>query len=131
MERKLRKQIEYYFYNYEKIKKEAAQYISDLCAVSSPILENLGRGSGISNITEAKGIKLAEYNKYLWCEVVEKTYLTYRWTFEGIILQHRYFKKERHEKTCMSIGCEPSTYYYNLNRALGTAEMWAKEYRLL
>ena len=78
----MRKVIESAFYNYEKNKKESAEYVSDLCSVGSPVLENIGRGSGIKNPTEINGIKLAEYKKYLWCEVVERTCTTFKFEYE-------------------------------------------------
>ena len=130
MDIKTRREIEYAFYNYDKIKSEAAEYVADLCSVKSPILENLGRGSGISNPTEMNGIKLAEYNKYLWCEVVERTMTTYRFEYEYEIIKRKFFDKWGRVKIMATYSISESTYHFWLNRILETANMWARELRL-
>ena len=125
MDKEKRKTIEQAFYNYEKNKKEAAEYVADLCSARSPILENLGKGSGIKNPTEMAGIKLAEYNKYLWCEVVERTVTTYRFSYEYIIIKRKYFDKKPRRGIIAECGSE-RTYQYWLSQILETAEQWAE-----
>lgn len=126
MDKEKRKTIEQAFYNYEKNKKEAAEYVADLCSARSPVLENLGKGSGIKNPTEIAGIKLAEYKKYLWCEVVERTVTTYRFSYEYIIIKRKYFDKRPRRSIITECGSE-RTYQYWLDRVLITAERWAYE----
>lgn len=131
MEYKIRKQIEYAFYNYDKLKADASEYISDLCSLKSPGLENLGHGSGVSNPTENAGVKLAEYNKYLWCEVVEKTVTAYRWEYEYTLIRKKYVEKKGRRLICTELNLPERTYHYWLDRVLGTAEQWAKELKVL
>lgn len=131
MEYKIRKQIEYAFYNYDKLKADASEYISDLCSLKSPGLENLGHGSGVSNPTENAGVKLAEYNKYLWCEVVEKTVTAYRWEYEYTLIRKKYVEKKGRQRICIELGLALSTYHYWLDRILNTAEQWARELKVL
>lgn len=125
MDKEKRKTIEQAFYNYEKNKKEAAEYVADLCSARSPILENLGRGSGIKNPTEIAGIKLAEYKKYLWCEVVERTVTTYRFSYEYIIIKRKYFDKKPRRSIIAECVSE-RTYQRWLSQILETAEQWAE-----
>ena len=127
MENSRRREIESAFYNYQKNKKEAAEYISDLCSVRSPALEDLGHGSGISNPTETSGIKLAEYKKYLWCEVVEKTCTTFRFEYEYELIKLRYFNRISRNSVISYLNVSERTYCYWLDRVLITAERWAYE----
>ena len=127
MENSRRREIESAFYNYEKNKKESAEYISDLCSVRSPALEDLGHGSGISNPTETSGIKLAEYKKYLWCEVVEKTCTTFRFEYEYELIKLRYFNRISRNSVISYLNVSERTYCYWLDRVLITAERWAYE----
>lgn len=127
MNREMRKIIESAFYNYEKNKKEAAEYVSDLCSVRSPALEDLGHGSGISNPTETSGIKLAEYKKYLWCEVVEKTCTTFRFEYEYELIKLRYFNRISRNSVIRYLNVSERTYCYWLDRVFITAERWAYE----
>ena len=131
MEYKIRKQIEYAFYNYDKLKADASEYISDLCSLKSPGLENLGHGSGISNPTENAGVKLAEYNKYLWCEVVERTVTAYRWEYEYTLIRKKYVEKKGRRLICAELGICDRTFDYWVGRILNTAEQWAKEFEVL
>ena len=131
MEYKIRKQIEYAFYNYDKLKADASEYLSDLCSLKSPGLENLGHGSGVSNPTENAGVKLAEYNKYLWCEVVERTVTAYRWKYEYTLIRKKYVEKKGRQRICTELGLALSTYHYWLDRVLSTAEQWANELKVL
>lgn len=130
MENARRREIESAFYNYKKYREEAAEYISDLCSTKSPVLENLGHGSGISNPTEISGIKLAEYKKYLWCEVVERTCTTFRFEYEYKLIERRYFRRMSRNAVIRSLNISPRTYYYWADRILMTAENWAYELRL-
>ena len=127
MENARRREIESAFYNYKKYREEAAEYISDLCSTKSPVLENLGHGSGISNPTEISGIKLAEYKKYLWCEVVEKTCTTFRFEYEYELIKLRYFNRISRNSVIAYLNVSERTYCYWLERILITAERWAYE----
>ena len=127
MENSRRREIESAFYNYEKNKKESAEYVSDLCSVRSPALEDLGHGSGISNPTETSGIKLAEYKKYLWCEVVEKTCTTFKFEYEYELIKRRYFRRMSRNSVIRYLNVSERTYCYWLDRVLITAERWAYE----
>lgn len=127
MDKEKRKTIEQAFYNYERNKQEAAEYISDLCSPHSPVLENLGRGSGIKNPTEIAGLKLAEYKKYLWCEVVEKTCTTFRFEYEYELIKLRYFNHISRNSVISYLNVSERTYCYWLDRVLITAERWAYE----
>lgn len=131
MEYKIRKQIEYAFYNYDKLKADASEYISDLCSLKSPGLENLGHGSGISNPTENAGVKLAEYNKYLWCEVVEKTVTAYRWEYEYKLIHKKFVEKKSLRRVCYELGISERSYYRWTNCVMDTAYRWAKEFSLI
>ena len=131
MEYKIRKQIEYAFYNYDKLKADASEYLSDLCSLKSPGLENLGHGSGVSKPTENAGVKLAEYNKYLWCEVVERTVTAYRWEYEYTLIRKKYVEKKGRRLICVELGICDRTFDYWVGRILNTAEQWAKEFEVL
>lgn len=130
MDNKTRKKIEFNFYNYEKNKAESAEYISELCSLKSPVLENLGRGSGIGNPTEKLGINLAIYQKYLWCEVVERTCNTFYFDFEFKIIKLKYFDKKSEWDILNSCWISRRTFYYWTEKVLSLAEQWAREFHL-
>jgi hypothetical protein len=122
-----RRELERAFYDYQKNRMEAAEYISDLCSTKSPVLENLGHGSGISDPTALSGVKLAEYKKYLWCEVVEKTCTTFRFEYEYELIKLRYFNHISRNSVISYLNVSERTYCYWLDRVLITAERWAYE----
>ena len=122
-----RREIERAFYDYQKNRMEAAEYISDLCSTKSPVLENLGHGSGISDPTALSGVKLAEYKKYLWCEVVEKTCTTFRFEYEYELIKLRYFSHISRNAVNTHLNISERTHSYWIDRILSTAERWAYE----
>ena len=95
LDRKVRKMIEWWFYNYESKRKEAAEYLVELAEQGiTARYEGLGiRNSSVSNPTESKGIKTLDGRKSaLWCKVVENTLTTFRWEIEYRVIELFYFK---------------------------------------
>ncbi len=132
MDNKIKRKIDWAFYNYEKLLKDNEEVLDDIRA--SGLIANIsqvGHGSGVGNPTEQKAIRCAEYDNALWCAVVERTYIYYKWTMEGTLLKKKYFdKKSRYE--IMQDMCVPeSSYHFWLSKIRGTAELWAHEFGLV
>ena len=132
MEHETKRKIEYAFYNYNKLKESSEQALDDIRNSGITIdFGKVGHGSGVGNPTEQKAIRCVDENNALWCAVVERTYIHYKWAIEGVLLKKKYFEhKSRRE--IMRVLCVPeSTYHYWLQRILTTAELWAHDFGLV
>ena len=97
-EKEIQKKVEWAFRNYEKLKKQAEEYIvnlaeSDICTN----WEHIGHGrGGYYNPTEKKAIKAAENEAVKWCYVVECTigYFADKEPLKAELIRQRYFDKK-------------------------------------
>lgn len=132
MERATRKKIEWAFYNYNKLKEENAQLLEEIATAGLTIdFSKVGNGSDVGNPTEQKVIRFSDYENALWCAVVERTYIHYKWAMEGFIIKKKYFEKLRRRDIMKLVEAGESTYHFWLNKILTTAELWAYEFKLV
>lgn len=73
------------------------------------------------------GSKTCRVQKYLWCEVVEKTCTTFRFEYEYKLIKLRYFNHISRNSVIRYLNVSERTYCYWLDRVLITAERWAYE----
>ena len=139
LDRKIRKRVEYAFYNYKTLKEQGANYIVELAESGlTARLDSVGGSSGKSNPTEAKGIKAAEcYDAIPWCRVVERT--KKRFMDEPLklkLIEYRYERKtpikqlytKHYDKFYAS---EKKTFYNWLDEILTYAAMLAIQERII
>lgn len=128
---RLRKQIEWHFYNYEAGRKLYQSKAEDIIyAVPPPkyIPDNCPRRG---SPTESKAVKLWELDcDKNWAGVVRNTFLAFRFEPEFALMKRLYIERERWREVIES-GVNESTFWYWRDRWLTTALMWAKEYKLL
>lgn len=128
MEQRNRKKIEYAFYNFEKMRDDALEYLQDVRLSGLTVqYGKVGCGSGVSNPTEEKAIKCAEYEKMLWTEVVERTCIYFNWSIEKSIIEMKYFKGKKSGEIMRRLHIERTPYFYHLRRILHIAYQFALE----
>lgn len=130
--KKLRKQIEWHFYNY---KADAAIYDNHVCEIlDSGLIANydgIGGGSDVNNPTECKGLKLYELNnEQTWAAVVRNTFIAFRFEPEHKVMVELYIK-ERPLKELLRDELWESTFYRWRDNWLEYAYKWAKRFGLL
>lgn len=133
LDRKIRKRVEYAFYNYKTLKEQGANYIVELAESGlTARLDGVGGSSGKSNPTEAKGIKAADYNAMLWCKVVERTKARFASDINKIdMLNFKYTKKWGADRICTELYITRMTLYNWLDDVLTYAAMLAIQERII
>ena len=131
--KRLRKQIEWHFYNYAADKALYDERASEI--IESGLTANysaVGRGSEPGDPTEIKGIKLYELdNAQGWSEVVRNTYTAFRFKPEYDMMKTLYIDKKKPEEIYgIGITSEP-TFWRARDRWLECARDWAHIYGLL
>lgn len=119
LDRKVRKRIEWAFYNYDVLKTLAAEYLVELAETGiTAQYDGAGIHSGhISNPTEVKGVKVAGNTAAIWCKVVENTkkyFETVYWETnikKYQLIAFRYTKKYNERKICYELSIERETMY--------------------
>lgn len=129
---RLRKQIEWHFYNYSADQKLYEEKVRDIC--ESGLTANLkaaGGHSGISRPTENKAIRLeALGQERSWAGVVQNTFNTFRFEPEYYIMVELYIKR-RPYRELFKDGIWETTFYRWRDKWLQCAYKWAREFGLL
>lgn len=134
MTKQQRKIIEREFYNYEKNRNEAADYISSraLARMGVDYSRERVKSSNGNSVEESVIKTVDEYERmYKWCLVYEKTLERFRWTQKDKMMQMRYIDGNHDVCICDVIGIERRTYYYWVEEILQIAFLWAQEMNLM
>ncbi len=134
MTKQQRKMIEREFYNYEKNRNEAADYISSRALARMGVDYSRERvKSSNGNFVEESVINAVDkYERlYKWCLVYEKTLDRFRWTQKDKLMQMRYIDKNHDVCICDVIGISDRTVRYWVEEILQVAFMWAQEFNLV
>ncbi len=137
MNRNIRRQIEWHFYNYaadEKLYQEKVKDIVETGLTAS--YDKIGRSTKIADPTPNKAIQLSKFSPDRnWAAVVRNTFNTYRFEPEYAVMVDLYINKKRYRDIIKNknnkFGLAESTFFYWRERWLNTALMWAKEFELL
>ena len=134
MDKKIRKKIEYAFYNYEKLVKASAQEVVDLAYKDIAVSYDKPAVQSSSGKTMQDKIcnlidKMSE--SYRWAMVVEKTIEHFEWDLKKKLIIYRYFKRYGRFKTMDMIGISERTYNYWNEDILTLAYRWAEKFNLL
>lgn len=131
LDRKLRRTIEWAFYNYDANRQKA------LCKVEDCIDASLAHNAnGVSsnakhrNIMEDKTIRAVDNWEWRWCRVVEKTIGHFKDTGKDTLIKLRYFDKMRENDVCEKLYIEKTSYYGWINDILSYALSIAALHRL-
>ena len=115
LDRRTYKKIEYYLYNYYKIKREVELKKQDIIESGGRDLTELGGGiSYHSDPTATRAIKLTRpelVKKEKWLKVVEGTIQHYKGTEKGRLLKKKYFDELGEKHICEELYIERATYY--------------------
>lgn len=115
LDKKIYKKVEYYLYNYYKLKKELANKQSDIIDGRTPIEINSGKGtSHHSDLTASKAIKLCDDNITTlekWINIIEKTINHFKDTEYYRLLTMKYFDKRSNGYILYDISVQKSTFF--------------------
>lgn len=130
--RRLRKQIEWHFYNYTA---DAAMYGErERDVLESALTANysgVGGASSVGNPTEQKALKLLENGgERNWFTVVRNTFTVFRFKDCYPIMKALYIER-RSLKDILCDGLWETTFYRWRDEWLGCALKWAQDFRLL
>lgn len=137
MNRSIRRQIEWHFYNYEADEKLYQEKVKDIVETGLTVnYDKIGRSTKIADPTPNKAIQLSKFSPdKSWAAVVRNTFNTYRFEAEYDVMVDLYINKKRYSEIIKNknnkYGLAASTFFYWRDRWLNTALMWAKEFELL
>ncbi len=97
LERKIRKKIEWAFYNYDSLKESAKEYIVEIAESQIAVnYDKLPVQSSNDNSIERAIINGIDKNiAYKWCKVVEQTIEHFEGTGKDTLIRCKYFEKKR------------------------------------
>ena len=135
LDRRTYKKIEYYLYNYYKIKREVELKKQDIIESGGRDLTEWGGGiSYHSDPTATRAIKLTRpelVEKEKWLKVVEGTIQHYKGTEKGRLLQKKYFDELGEKHICEELYIERATYYNWRNEIVLYAALLAAQEGLI
>jgi hypothetical protein len=137
MNRNIRRQIEWHFYNYAADEKLYQEKVKDIVETGLTVnYDKIGRSTKIADPTPNKAIQLSKFSPdKSWAAVVRNTFNTYRFEAEYDVMVDLYINKKRYSEIIKNknnrYGLAESTFFYWRDRWLNTALMWAKEFELL
>ena len=137
MNRNIRRQIEWHFYNYTADEKLYQEKVKDIVETGlTANYDKIGRSIKIADPTPNKAIQLSKFSPdRSWAAVVRNTFNTYRFEAEYDVMVELYINKKRYSEIIKSksnkYGIPERTFFYWRDRWLNTALMWAKEFKLL
>lgn len=134
MTKQQRKIIEKHFYNYEKERNEAAEYLAERAVAGMGLdYSNERVKSSPGNSVEKKVVDAVDEHLilYKWCLVFEKTLERFKWTLKDKLMQMRYIDKNHRVCICDVIGISDRTLDYWTEEILLAAFNWAQEFDLL
>src|SRR5690554_6881185 len=135
---KIRKKIEWAFYNYNTLKQRAKEYICDIASEGLTARYGVaGSSNGYSNPTENKALSAASQNDEAWCKVVEHTFEQFKYEpLKTKLIKYRYDKGLSVRQLCDNYNneffvFEEKTFYNWINEILTYAAMVAIQERLI
>ena len=127
---KLRKQIEWHFYNHKAEMKKFYNSVSDILESGLVAnLESVGRSNMPGSPTECKALSIAALDRS-WATVIRNTFARFRFEPEYDVMVELYIKG----RTCKELfgeGLWERTYWRWRDRWLEYAYKWAQELKLL
>ena len=137
MNRNIRRQIEWHFYNYTADEKLYQEKVKDIVETGlTANYDKIGRSTKIADPTPNKAIQLSKFSPDRnWAAVVRNTFNAFRFEAEYDVMVALYIDKKRFNEIIKSernkYGLNRSTFFFWRERWLNTALMWAKEFELL
>lgn len=133
LERKIRKKIEWAFYNYDNLKKQAEEYILDIAESQMAVsYDKLPVQSSNGNGVERAVINGIDKNTaYKWCKVVEQTIEHFADTGKDTLVKLKYFEKLREWQLCDKLYITRPSLFNWLEDILTYATMVALQDRLI
>lgn len=134
MDKKIKKRIEYAFYNYSELLKKSASEVVDLAyrniAISyDKVAVKSSGGLSMQDKICALIDKTSTY--YRWAMVVEKTIEHFAWDARKELIIKKYFLMKKEVEICLKLGICRSTYFYWIDNILDIAYHWAIELGVL
>lgn len=131
--RRIRKQIEWHFYNYRA--DMAAYSDRERDVIEKSLTANYsGRGvsCGVGNPTESKALKLLEFDgDRTWASVVRNTFIAFRFEPEYDIMQALYIDGIPYKKLFDYGSAMEKAFWRGRDKWLETAYEWAQAYGLM
>lgn len=133
LERRVRKKIEWAFYNYKAISTTAEKYILEVAEKQLSVsYDKLPVQSSAGNSVESSVIKaLDKGDAYKWCKVVEQTLEHFAGTGKDTLIRLKYFEKLREWKLCQKLYVEHTSIYRWVDEAMIYAAMVALQFGLI
>ena len=115
IDRKTYKKIEYYLYNYDKIKKKIEEYKQDIAEARSRDIGSSGGGrSHHSDPTAIRALKLCRTSiveDERWLRIVEATLERYADTEKEQLIRLKYERGLNEVRVCMELNIARRTYF--------------------
>jgi len=115
LSREIYSQIEWYFYNYPRLKKELEDYRNDVANTRSVAIGEWGKGRSFhADPTAMKTMKLLTpgvIEKETWIKVIESTCKHFSGTEKGKLINLLYVENIKRHKICEQLFIERRTYY--------------------
>lgn len=131
--KRIRKQIEWHFYNYAADKELYDSRVSEIVEVGLTANYDAVGGRGApGNPTERKGLLLnAIGGARTWAKVVEITFETFRWELEFGLMKALYIENKKPSDIFMLGYTSERTFWRARDKWLETAYFWAQSFGLL
>lgn len=131
--KRIRKQIEWHFYNYAADRALYDSRISEIVDVGlTANYDVVGGGGAPGNPTERKGLLLnAIGGSGSWAKVVENTFAAFRWELEFGLMRALYVEGKKPSDIFMLGYTSERTFWRARDKWLTTAYYWAQSFRLL
>lgn len=134
LDRKIRKKIEWAFYNYADLREKGAEYLVELAERGLTASYDAAgvHGSGADNAAETRCVKAIDANRAAyWCKVVEKTLEHFRDTGKDTLIRLRYFDKKGTVRVCDQLYIDRRTLFYWVDDILSYALMGALQLQII
>jgi len=109
------KQVEWYLYNYHKIRRNVQEAKDDIIEAGGRDYSEYGGGQSFrSDPTASKAVRLCKdeiVNYEKWLKAIDHVVKRYKNTGHGRLLQKKYFDELGEVQICMDLHIERSTYY--------------------
>lgn len=115
LDRKTYKQVEWYLYNYQSIRREVQEAKDEIVNAGGRDLSEWGGGTSYhSDPTASRAVKLCKkkiVNYEKWLKVVELVIIHFLETDKGKLLQKKYFDELGERQICDELHIERTTFY--------------------
>lgn len=134
MQKETRRKIEQAFYDYQKNREIATcEALNDIAMRVTVDYGKLAVQGGFGGgFTEAL-IRAVDRQQAAvkWYLVVDKTMDKFRGEYKDRLVTYRYFQKKSVNETARMLNVDRATFFRWKDEILATAELWAREYRLI